>query len=457
ATLHIEVLVCRLRSCSLHKNTLLNNEFVVTKISLKMAIDLYYSTISPFCRSVILLAKTLGIQLNLKKVNMMNNETKTPEYLKVIVFQSLSQLTDDNGFVLWESRAILAYLVNKYGKDDSLYPKDPQKRAIVDQRLYFDLGTLYPVLRAYFTAKRTGTPVSAEDSAKVDEAYQLLDKFLEGQDWVAGNNITIADYALSVDAASATLLQYDISKYKNVTNWLARIKKTIPDYVQVQEEEQSNYTNKMTIDFYYSVTSPFCRSIILLAKTLGIQLNFKKVNAMNNETKTPEYLKMNPQHCIPTVVDNGFVLWESSTLLTYLVNKYGKDDSLYPQDPQKRATVDQRLYFDMGTLFPGLRGIFAAKRTGNPISAEDSTKVEEAYQLLDKFLEGQDWVAGNNITIADYALSISAGFASVLQYDISKYKNVTNWLARVKKTIPDFVQVQEEGLGITYEIVQHYI
>merc|ERR1712154_533978 len=49
----------------------------------------------------------------------------------------------DGDFVMNESRAIAAYLVNKHGKDDKLYPKEAEVRARVDQRLYFDMGTFY--------------------------------------------------------------------------------------------------------------------------------------------------------------------------------------------------------------------------------------------------------------------------------------------------------------------------
>lgn len=50
------------------------------------------------------------------------------------------------------SRVISAYLVNKYGKDDTLYPNDPQKRALVDRLLYFDMGILYDRLAKYIVS-----------------------------------------------------------------------------------------------------------------------------------------------------------------------------------------------------------------------------------------------------------------------------------------------------------------
>ena len=73
---------------------------------------------------------------------------------------------------------------------------------------------------------------------------------------------------------------------------------------------------------------------------------------MKGEHLTPEYLKLNPHHTIPTLDDDGFVLYESRAIITYLVDKYAPNSSLYPQDVKKRALVDQALQFDGTTLYP---------------------------------------------------------------------------------------------------------
>ena len=50
---------------------------------------------------------------------------------------------DDDGFAIWDSHAIMAYLVSKYAKNDSLYPQDLKKRAIINQRLFFESSAVF--------------------------------------------------------------------------------------------------------------------------------------------------------------------------------------------------------------------------------------------------------------------------------------------------------------------------
>ncbi|XP_037728773.1 glutathione S-transferase D2 isoform X1 [Drosophila subpulchrella] len=191
------------------------------------------------------------------------------------------------------------------------------------------------------------------------------------------------------------------------------------------------------MDFYYMPGSAGCRTVIMVAKALGLELNKKLVNTMEGDQMKPEFLKLNPQHTIPTLVDNGFSIWESRAIAVYLVEKYGKDDSLFPKDPKKQAVVNQRLYFDMGTLTDAFtKYYYPLFRTGKLGSEEDLKRIETAFGFLDTFLEGQEYVAGDSLTVADIAILANVSTFEVIEFDFSKYSNVVRWYANAKKVTP---------------------
>lgn len=103
--------------------------------------------------------------------------------------------------------------------------------------------------------------------------------------------------------------------------------------------------------------SPCVRSTFAVAAAIGVELEYKHVDLFKGESRTPEFLEMNPVHSVPVLEDDGKYVIESHAILGYLINQYGKDDSLYPKDPYKRALVDQRLHFDSGILYVRLRNL----------------------------------------------------------------------------------------------------
>lgn len=117
------------------------------------------------------------------------------------------------------------------------------------------------------------------------------------------------------------------------------------------------------------------------------------------------YFQLNPQHCVPTIVDDGFVLWESRAILLYLVQQYAKDDSLYPECPETRAIINQRMQFDLGTLYQRfLEYMYPQLRQKLPADPEKFKKFHEALCILNTFLDGKKFVAGDSFTVADYSM-----------------------------------------------------
>ena len=158
---------------------------------------------------------------------------------------------NDNGFGLWESRAIITYLVDKYAKTDALYPKDAQKRAAINQRLQFDMSLYASIADYYFEQMREKKPGNADKLKKLEGNVEFLNTFLDGQTYVAGNTLSLADFSLTPTISTLEALSFDFSKYANVLRWFAHIKTVVP----FELNEKSVSVMKERIKAYNSASS----------------------------------------------------------------------------------------------------------------------------------------------------------------------------------------------------------
>lgn len=213
----------------------------------------------------------------------------------------------------------------------------------------------------------------------------------------------------------------------------------------------------MPVDLYCHIVAPFCRSVVLLAEALEVELNLIEVNVLKKEQFKPEFLALNPQHCIPMLVDDGVVIWESNAILMYLAEKYAKDGKrYYPADIAERATVNRLLFFQLGTLHRALSTyyypILAGIGEGKP---EDFRKVQDAVFVMNKFLEGNKWLAGEQLTVADFSVAISvAGLEGVIKFDLSTYENVQRWYQQCKQEFKSFERLTQEANDRSKELME---
>lgn len=78
------------------------------------------------------------------------------------------------------------------------------------------------------------------------------------------------------------------------------------------------------------------------------------INLYREENLTQEYLKVNPSGTVPALVDGDVTVWDSHAIGIYLVQKFAKDDKLYPKDFLRRTIINERLFFEASYLFARL-------------------------------------------------------------------------------------------------------
>lgn len=190
---------------------------------------------------------------------------------------------------------------------------------------------------------------------------------------------------------------------------------------------------------YHNPLSPNVRRVRLTAAVLGITLEEKLLDFSKGEHKSPEFLALNPNGAVPTLVDGEFALSESRAIMQYLASKK-PESGLLPKDEMARADVTRWQFWDASHFSPQCATLaferILKKMMG--LGEPNEAKITEALAnfrrfgaVLDARLKGKQYLVGNALTLADLTVASSLMYAKQADVPVAEFPNVEAWLGRI--------------------------
>ena len=174
--------------------------------------------------------------------------------------------------------------------------------------------------------------------------------------------------------------------------------------------------------------------------------DFERIDAglqfgINN---TPEFLKLNPNGLVPTLQDGEIVLWESNTIMRYLVSQYNKNGR-FPNGVVAQYNSEKWMDWQLATFWPPLRTTFLGL-TRTPEAERNYDVILKCYQetnrtlgILDQVLGTQAHCSGNQFNIGDIVVALGVHRWILLNDTFpektgprSELKNVERWLKQLR-------------------------
>jgi len=191
------------------------------------------------------------------------------------------------------------------------------------------------------------------------------------------------------------------------------------------------------IDLYAAPTSNGLRAKIMCDEC-GVDYKLHVVDMAKGAHKTPEFMKLNPMGAIPVIVDKDgpggktVTAAQSVGIMMYLAEKTGK---FIPKDPVKRAQFWEPLMHASTDVGPTLASVFAISRSKEPHKPSQQIfegKFRDQLKWWDDALAKHKYCAGDEVTIADFALyAVVARARQVAPALTEGYKNLDRWLGEI--------------------------
>jgi glutathione S-transferase len=188
---------------------------------------------------------------------------------------------------------------------------------------------------------------------------------------------------------------------------------------------------------YDVAVSPNAKKVRVCAAELGISLETVPLDPA--KLRDPAYLEKNPMGKVPTLEDDGFVLFESAAIMSYLASK-NPDAELVPREPCAQADMWRWILWYTSHMQPWMSTL-TAERLIKPSRGMSTDEAAVAYAqgeltrfvpVLDQHLAGREFVLAR-FTIADIAIGMSLEVASIAGLSLEPYPNVVAWLARLQR------------------------
>ena len=193
----------------------------------------------------------------------------------------------------------------------------------------------------------------------------------------------------------------------------------------------------MSLIFYYTPMST--ASITqLIVEELDLPCEKIKLDIQKGDTKTPEFLKVNPNGKVPTIVHDGTAIWESSAITMYLGEVFGVDKKLYPAAGPKRGEAMKWIAWGNVTLGEAVGRLGRNTRDWVPAEQQNAKAADAAkndvhhnLRILDEALGAKQFLLGD-YTLADTHVHSLVDWIGYMKIDMGPYANVSAWSKRCR-------------------------
>jgi len=194
------------------------------------------------------------------------------------------------------------------------------------------------------------------------------------------------------------------------------------------------------LTLYYNPLTVNSIKVILLCKVLKIDPEYKLIQLQKGEHNSDFFLQLNPDGRVPVLIDDHFVLNESSAILQYLAHKL--KSTLWPNEIKQQAQVLKWLFWQGNDwnktvgAYPHQQVVLPLWRNSPPevLSAQHREKFDKIMSTFDRALTGKEYLLGDHLTLADISIGSYLMFADEAKMPLKQYRNVRAWLEKLRAT-----------------------